>query len=323
MTQMIPSAFANKNIKLVIGPGSSFDLETINKEIKMLDDAGFDISSRLVIHPNAMIIEQQDKDREKELLKTGSTFKGCGAAMARKIMRLPDVKLAKDVKDQIIGGKVYDYIEEVHECLSKDGDVLIEGAQGFGLSISFAEYPYTTSRNCHPGQLVADCGIPMKFVKHIIANIRPYPIRISNTSAADGSQVYSGGYAESKELTWEEVEKRAGFAPGELSGHHSNYTSVTKKLRRVFEFSWQRFRYMNKVCAPTSLSLNFANHLDKSVAGKNDYMDIMCNHSVVRDFADRLAMESGVNVDFIGTGAKMSEMAVRNGCKVLEVSKMS
>jgi adenylosuccinate synthase len=308
LVQIIPSSFINMNTKLVIGPGAAFDLETINKEIKMLDDAGFDISSRLIINPRAMIIEQVDRDYEKATIKSGSTFKGCGAASSRKILRKSDVKLARDVASEIIGGEVRDHVDEVVTCLQSGGKIIVEGAQGFDLDINYGlEYPHTTSRQCHPGQLVADCGIPMKYVEKVIANIRPFPIRISNTSAADGSHAYSGNYAEAKELTWDEVEKRGGFEEGELSGHHSNYTSVTKKLRRVFEFSWERFEYMCKVCGPTHLSVNFVNHLCKGVTGVKHW-DFIETEPVVEQFLRELENRSGVNVAYVGTGPKMSEM---------------
>lgn len=305
--QIIPSAFVDKTTQLIIGPGAAFDLETINREIKMLDDAGYEISKRLTINPRAMIIEQCDRDEEKRIIKSGSTFKGCGAASARKIMRLKSVKMARDVADQIIGGQVRDHVHMVNTMLKNNQNILVEGAQGFDLDINYGlDYPHTTSRQCHPGQLLADCGIPITEKCYVIANLRPFPIRISNTSAADGTQVYTGNYAEAKELAWSEVESRAGYEEGELSNHHSNYTTVTKKLRRVFEFSWERFEYMLKVCAPTHLSLNFCNHLDKSVTGVVDHKELLESEQV-REFVNKIE-SYGTKISFFGTGAKMSEM---------------
>ncbi len=53
--------------------------------------------------------------------------------------------------------------------------------------------------------------------------IRPHPIRISNKTNI-GVDIYSGDYAGSKELTWEEIKKRCN-ANIELQ----EYTTVTKK----------------------------------------------------------------------------------------------
>ena len=55
--------------------------------------------------------------------------------------------------------------------------------------------------------MIADAGISPFKVKDIIMIIRPYPIRISNKTNI-GIDIYSGDYAGSKELTWDEIKER-------------------------------------------------------------------------------------------------------------------
>jgi adenylosuccinate synthase len=310
-TQCIPSSFVNKNVLLYLGPTCNHDIETITKEVKMLDDLGFEVSSRLLIHPLMSIIEQRDRDFEKSLIKSGSTFKGCGAAAARKITRDPSTKLARDVSDQL-PGKIVDYTMQLIKH-AKSGEVIGEVAQGFGLSLNHSGYyPNVTYRDVTPMNFFADVGIPTSIANtfEVVGNARTLPIRISNESAADGSYIYSGDTG-GRELTWAEVENSAGYAPGELSTHSSNFTTVTKKLRRVFEFDWREDgdfgRFVN-ICDPTSISLNFVNHLCKDDAGVKDFSQLS-DQTV--EFILRLERTFSVPVKYIGTGAKHSETIVR------------
>lgn len=64
-----------------------------NELIKYKDIIG---ERKIYIHPRAMIIKEKHREQEKQLIKSGSTFKGCGSALSEKIMRAPEVELIKD-----------------------------------------------------------------------------------------------------------------------------------------------------------------------------------------------------------------------------------
>lgn len=282
LNQHICSAFINKNVEIYINPGASIDLQTLFNEIKLLDDLGFNITDRLTIHPNANVITQDDKDREKEIIKSGSTFKGCGAALARKTLRVPGMKLAKDYEE--LRPFIKDRTYELNNGVAKGMRLLIEGSQGMDLDINFAEFPHCTSRQTHPSQLVADAGLPPNCVTNVILNVRPHPIRISNQSAAnDQEQCYSGNYWDAKEISWEDVATSAGYTFDEFKSLYgfALYTSVTKKLRRVFDFPIERFKQVHAMAGgllPNSnvlYSLNFANFIDKQVGGTKNYDVLM------------------------------------------------
>lgn len=106
---------------------------------------------KIYIDSRAMIIQEKHRKIEKSNIKSGSTFKGCGAAYADKIMRKQDVILAKEYF-QSISNEFKDIIEIADTALLLNqtlDDILIEGAQGQDLDINHGlEYPNVTSRMC-------------------------------------------------------------------------------------------------------------------------------------------------------------------------------
>jgi len=275
LNQHICSAFICPNTELHINPGASIDIPTLLNEITILENLGFDIKSRLSIHPLANIITDEDKKQEKEIIKSGSTFKGCGAALARKTLRIPGQKLARDYDE--LQPFVKDRTRYTLDAIEKGAKVLVEGAQGIDLDINFAEFPHVTSRQTHPTQLLADAGLPCQAVTNTIINLRTNPIRISNQSAANDSEMcYTGNYWDGKEISWEIVAERAGYATFDEFVKEYEFammTSVTKKVRRIFEFPKARVDFINALVGgnlPNSsvlYSLNFINFIDRTVRG--------------------------------------------------------
>lgn len=272
VTQQIPSAFLDKDITLMLNAGSAIEPELLLKEIKMLDDLGYDVSSRLFIHPSAAIITEKDRLTEKELLKSGSTFKGCGAVSAAKVMRLAPLASSCDEISRWVKTDFQDYMLT---ALYNGCNILIEGAQGIDLDLNHGQYPYCTSRQTHPGQLIADACIPANMVSNIIINWRTHPIRISNESAADGTFRYSGDCFGAPEITWDDVAIEAGYTPEEFMSlyQQSLLTTVTRKVRRVFRFPTQRANYVFNLCGGPGFvinSLNFLNWVDRDADGMTD-----------------------------------------------------
>jgi adenylosuccinate synthase len=93
--QHLPTSVVNPRVKIVMGAGASIELPQLLKEIKdwSLDHTvpGYNAAyegQRLFIHPNAVVITQDDVDYEKEhLVRIASTMTGNGAAAGRKVMR--------------------------------------------------------------------------------------------------------------------------------------------------------------------------------------------------------------------------------------------
>jgi len=295
MIQQIPQAFVNGETKLYIGAGAGITMTTLLDEI-----IKFDVANRLFIHPRAMIILDRHKDAEYTgLTHISSTRKGCGAAQADKIMRGANVILARDVPE------LEQYMCQteiaINNAIDNNEKVMIEGSQGFDLDINYGnEYPYTTSRQTNVAQIVADCGIPVQAVTEVIAVLRCHPIRVGNQFDDKGKQIGWSGPQGGKELTWDEITAMSGSPVPLLEK-----TTVTQKIRRIFEMDWARLSYMSIVNRPTQIALNFINYVNHADYGVSDY-DKLSQES--KNFIERVELATGVPVTLIGTGPRDCEI---------------
>lgn len=327
MTQHLPTSIVQKECVLCIGPGAAITPSILFNEIIHYNDIIGD--RQIYVHPRAMVILQRHAEKEKELIRSGSTFKGCGVAQAEKVMRVPGIMLfgewystvdwsnmpieygdcedgytmsTKQIQSILNHIVVTDTMPMLNEYIDSGYNVMVEGSQGCDLDINYGlDYPYTTSRQCHAGQLLADCGISPRLVTDIVMIMRPYPIRISNTTNI-GLNISSGDYDGAREITWDEVKRRCG-APKDVQ--LGEQTTVTKKTRRVFEMNWERFQYVCKLNRPTCIALNFAQYLDYNAIGCKRYSDLP---KKVREFIDNVEDIAGVKVGLIGTGAMNNEI---------------
>lgn len=319
MTQHLPTSMVNPSTQLYIGPGAAITPSILFDEILHYRDIIGD--REIVINPRAMVIKPEHAEKEKQIIRSGSTFKGCGAACADKVMRVPGTQLFGEwyrYEDwsEVVGQKmdrdsvnfilshvrVEDGMFDLNNAIDCGESIMIEGSQGCDLDINYGlPYPNTTSRQCHAGQLVADCGISPRLVTDIVMIMRPYPIRISNKTNI-GIDISSGDYDGSKELTWDEIKKRCGAPEGVDFGE---MTTVTKKMRRVFEMNWGRLEYVTILNRPTCIALNFVQYLDYNALGCKKLRDLP---SKVRSFIDRVEDVTNVKVGLIGTGAKNDDI---------------
>lgn len=333
MTQHLPTSLVSENTALLIGPGAAISPHTLFDEIIKYKDL---LGTRSIgINPRAVVILDKHCEEEKRVLRSGSTFKGCGAAQADKVMRQAilfgewyeewkngwvkagnntddyDGYTFDDVRFIIKHIIVDDTMSFVNDTIDVGGDIMVEGSQGCDLDINYGlAYPNTTSRQCHAGQLVADCGISPLLVTDIIMIMRPYPIRISNTTNLkneDGTTLVtsSGEYDGAEEITWDIVKERCG-APADVE--FGELTTVTKKMRRVFELNLERLKYVTKLNRPTEIALNFAQYIDYDILGKTKVEDITPK---VWDFIHMIEHETGVPVTMIGTGPKDGDIIDR------------
>ena len=315
MTQHLPTSIINPDTSLVIGPGAAITPDILFKEI--MNYADLLGNRRVIINPRAVVIKQEHRDTEKRVLRSGSTFKGCGASQADKVMRQAELFGSwygrfSDDKDAGFTSAEIEFIKEhimvmdtmtyINDAIDDGKYVIVEGSQGCDLDINYGlDYPNTTSRQCHAGQLLADCGISPRLVSDIIMIMRPYPIRISNTTNIqneDGSTLVtsSGGYDGAEEITWDIVKERCG-APVDME--FGEMTTVTKKVRRVFEMNWDRLQYVSKLNRPTYIALNFVQYIDWNAYKCHDYSKLP---QKVLDFIKQVENITSVKVGLIGTG---------------------
>jgi adenylosuccinate synthase len=234
-------------------------------------------------------------------------MQGCGAFLADKIMRGPDVKLARDYP-QLEKYLPSDFLPtKLLDSLDEGKTILHEGSQGFSLDVNHgSHYPQCTSRQCTALQSVADLGLPHQVIGDVYLVVRPYPIRVGNV-VEDGQTVgHSGGcYSDNAEIDWKTVAERCG-APEEVMA--GELTTVTKRLRRVFEWSDIQFAQAIAVNGANKIALNFANYIDWACYGKNDWNDL---GSKIHDWIKKLEDKHYVEVALVGTGPRVDQVCVR------------
>ena len=305
VVQQLPQALINETTKLYIGAGAVIDLAQLQIEVDQYLGGKNKARNRLFIHPRASIIQQQHRDWEKANIRSGSTFKGVGAASGFKVMRHPDHTLIRDIPEwrEFIADTAMMACDDLEQ--GKTG--ILEVAQGFELGINHGyQYPNCTSRECSPMQGLSDNGLSCRYVRDIYGVIRTYPIRISNEMAkVDGGQAYSGDAGQ--ELTWEEVETRADAPIGTFSSNE--YSTVTKKLRRVFELDVERVKRAVRLTGVNKLAVNFIQYMNYIDAGITEY-DKLSETS--KDFIKMIEIATGVPVVLIGTGARNDQVIDRS-----------
>ncbi len=235
----------NKRCGAYLTAGSIIDIDLLFCEMEK-----FNISEDcIVIHPNAAIITKEDVENElcndSSVKKIASTMSGTGFALANKIKR--SSKVAKDYSELKNMVKILD----LHSYMDQNCTVLMESSQGFDLSLSAGiSYPFCTSRDITVSSLLNDAQIHPSYLGTVYGCMRTYPIRVGNI-VENGSEVGNSGnfYPDSKELTWKELD-----LPDE-------YTTNTKRIRRVATFSKQQYIRSLDILRPDVVFLNFVNYL--------------------------------------------------------------
>ncbi len=198
-------------------------------------------SDPVYLHPHAVYITPEDLISSDGAKAIASTGKGTGEATARKINRDKTAVASFHMSSGVDINFNYPDLSDMPQAR-----IFVETAQGFSLGINSGFFPYTTSRECTVMQALADARIPASFLKKVIMVCRSLPIRVGNTSMGE-----SGGvYPDQREHTWEEL----GLEP--------ELTTVTKRVRRIFSWSWQQFDASLKVNRPDVVVYNFAQYLN-------------------------------------------------------------
>lgn len=226
----IPVSSVNPNTELFIGPGSAIDMDVFIDEYERVKK--YLNERKIYVHEMVPLIEERHKQYEREHIKSGSTFKGCGAVTQEKVIRDKKLEFFKGFKNAIICSND-EWMERLYSHLDNPNEyVILEGAQGCDLDLNHSgNYPYVTSRNVCTAQLLADSGISPEKLLQTIMVIRPFPIRISNITKA-GDIIYTGNYGTGQELTWTQINIASlyGWYP-----HKDDVTNIphTLNLKRV------------------------------------------------------------------------------------------
>lgn len=289
--QDIPVAWTNPDCLLMMAPAAIFSIEQFEMELEWIRRAGMPIDGRLMVDRNAGVLTQDHVDEEVErrglTAKIGSTAHGCGAALAAKLMR-DGFKTAghPDYLDTF-APYLADVSKELNSRLSRGQRAVLEGTQGTMLSLNHSPYyPFCTSRDATSTAIANEAGLGPKSIGEIVMVVRSYPIRVGGNSGDTGG----------REMTWEEVARKSGnpdLVP--------ERTTVTKRVRRIFEMDTEDLLTAVRLNTPTQLAVTFADYWDHKDFGKTRIEDL---GETSRTWLHSIQRITNVPVTIVKTGPK-------------------
>ncbi|NJE10561.1 adenylosuccinate synthetase [Thermococcus sp. MAR1] len=281
--RQLPTGFMQTRARLLVGAGVLVDPEVFSHELQHLRD--FNVAGRVGIDYRCSIIEEEHKklDRSNSHLhdKIGTTGSGCGPANADRVMRR--ARLAKEVPE--LEPYLTDVAQEINDALDEGKLVLVEGTQGFGLSLYYGTYPYVTSKDTTASAIASDVGIGPTRVDDVIVVFKSFPTRVG-----------AGPFP--TEMDQDEAEK-LGLV---------EYGTVTGRRRRVGWFDFEFARYSARLNGATMIALTMLDKYDKDAFGVTDYEELP---KKAREFVEEIEERVGVPVGLIKTGPELEHIIDR------------
>ncbi len=275
--RMLPSGFVYREAKLLIGAGVLVNPEVFLNEVRTLK-----AEDRARLDFRCAIIEEKhiDADRGSEHLsgKIGSTGTGCGPANADRVMRT--ARLAKDVVE--LQPFLTDVPLDVNTAIDEGEFVLIEGTQGFALSLYYGTYPYVTSKDTSASQMAADVGVGPTKIDEVVVVFKTFPTRVG-----------AGPFP--TEMSQEEAEN-LGIV---------EYGTVTGRRRRIGYWDGELARYSAMVNGATQIALTGIDKLDRECYGVREWNKLT---KKAKEFVERVEDETNVPVTLISTGPSLEQI---------------
>ena len=169
---MVPAAFLYPKCRLLIGAGANVQVPQLLKEVELTN-----VKDRLGVDMQASIIEEKHavQDRTSAHLKgIGTTGWGVGPALEERVRRT--AKLARDVPE--LSPFLTDSVTEINDGIDSGKKVLLEGTQGFMLSLYFGTYPYVTGRDTGAAAIASEAGVGPTRVDDIIIVYKSFMTRV-------------------------------------------------------------------------------------------------------------------------------------------------
>lgn len=242
-----------------------------------------------------------------------------------------------------------DSAELLHRAYDRGDQILLEGTQGTLLDLYLGPYPYTTHKQCTAAQWVVEAGLSPQMEYETVLVARTFPIRVAGNSGPMSNEIDWPTLTQeiNQKLIldgkppmvnpdavayfvheWVELGK-APYASKEVEASERNrdawhkcppdirdelaklweFTTVTKKLRRVARMSLPDLKYSVMLNRPSWLCLTFLNYefpgtwsnpLDGPPAGYKEYMDAIESATGAKIGAITVGPTSGDFVCWVG-----------------------
>ncbi len=301
--RMIPCGFVNDRARLLIGAGVLVDPKVLLKEIKETKTKG-----RCFVDKRCAIIEQKHRDLDssnKHLSEIiGSTKTGCGPANADRVYRT--VKLAQDVPE--LKGYVTDVPLELDEAINKGEKVLIEGTQGFALSLYYGTYPFVTSKDTSASTIAADVGVGPTKIDDVMVTFKAYITRVGGGPLR--TEINAGNIK--KHVLWSNLLKKAkkdGIDKRDVNTTLAEYLdekgTVTGRYRRVGNFDFELAKYSIMVNGATQLAVTCLDKLFPECFGVRGFEELSNN---AKSYLKNIEKKLGLKASLISTGPDINHM---------------
>lgn len=274
--RMVPSGYVHEKARLLVGPGVLVDPRLLVEEAERLR-----LRKRLGVDRRCAVIEERHiaaEEAEEHLAETiGSTKTGCGAANADRVFRR--ARLARDVPE--LEEFLADVPAEIHRARARRKSILVEGTQGFGLSLYHGTYPYVTSKDTTASQVAADVGLGPTQVDEVVVVFKAFPTRVG-----------PGPF----DTEMEEAEAaRLGLV---------EFGTVTGRKRRAGRWDPRMARAACLCNGATQVALTGLDRVDPKCRGVSKWEELTPR---ARDFVRRAERDAGVPVTLVSTGPALEE----------------
>ncbi|NTW91874.1 MAG: adenylosuccinate synthetase [Methanoregulaceae archaeon] len=275
--RMVPSGFMYPGARLCIGTGVLIDPRIFLQEVGLLN-----VRDRIFVDYRCAVIEEdhirRDKSSEYLAKKIGSTGSGCGPANADRVLRV--AKQARDFPE--LEPFLMDVPYELNMALDRGETVLLEGTQGFGISLYYGTYPFVTSKDTSASQIASDNGVGPTRIDDVIVVFKAYPTRV-------GEGPFSTEMAR-------DVSDSLGI---------QEFGTVTHRQRRIGGWDGEMARYSAMINGCTQAAITGIDKIDHDCFGVTEYKKLS---KKAKDFLARAEEDIGAPVTLISTGPDVSQI---------------
>ena len=267
---MVPATFICEKCRLLIGAGANVHVAKFLEEVELTN-----VKNRIGVDRQASIIEEKHSIQDKtsaHLKGIGTTGWGVGPAIEERVRRT--AKLAKDIPE--LQPYLTDVAKEVNEAIDAGKTVILEGTQGFMLSLFHGTYPYVTGRDTSASAICSEAGVGPTRVDNVLIVFKAFITRV-------------GGGPLPGELTKEEALKRGWFEKAAGTGRD----------RRSAPFNFEIAKKSAMINGATQAAVTKLDILYPQCKGARTYEQLP---EEAKRFISEIEKQTGVPVVLIGTG---------------------
>ncbi|MEM2093429.1 MAG: adenylosuccinate synthetase [Candidatus Bathyarchaeia archaeon] len=267
---MVPATFVYEGCRLLIGAGSNVHVGRFLEEVNETN-----VRNRVGVDHQASIIEEKHSQQDKtssHLRGIGTTGWGVGPAIEERVRRT--AKLAKDIPE--LQPYLTDVAKEVNEAIDTGKKVILEGTQGFMLSLFFGTYPYVTGRDTSASAICSEAGVGPTRVDEVLLVYKAFMTRV-------GAGPLPG------EISKDEAVKRGWF----------EVAAGTGRERRSAPFNFEIAKRAAVINGATQAALTKLDALYPSCRGARSYDELP---GEAKEFIKEVEKQVGIPVVLIGTG---------------------